>query len=142
MGPQRWFLGVIGLVAGLASTGVAHALSMSPLRLDESVAHIQAANPTDRPLKIALEVRLQVVEGSVVVPAAKPLSEDEFTRLIRVRPKRFTLAPGQKRTLTYKILAPDETPPLFLCSVADHTFYRLRVCSRWAGSASASPGPL
>lgn len=142
MGPQRWFLGGIGLVVGLASTGVAHALSMSPLKLDESVAHIQVANPTDRTLKIALEVRLQVVEGSAVVPAAEVLSEDEFTRLIRVRPKRFTLAPGQKRTLTYKILAPDETPPLFLCSVADHTTYRLRVCSRWAGSASASPGPL
>lgn len=128
----------VATFASLLPIGAAHALSMAPLTLDTPSGYIQTSNPTQRSLKVTLEIRKMVMEGNVAVPAAQPISEDEFIKLIRIRPRTFTLAPGQKRSLAYKILDPAATPPLFLCSVANHSFYRLRVCSRWAGSAAAS----
>ncbi|MEB3350546.1 MAG: hypothetical protein VKO00_11075 [Cyanobacteriota bacterium] len=128
------------LGVALLPAGAARALSMAPLTLDTTTGYIQTANPTQRSLKVTLEVRLQIMDGDMAVPAAKPLSEEDFLKLIRIRPRSFTLAPGQKRSLPYKILDPEATPPLFLCSVANHSFYRLRVCSRWAGPSSAKAG--
>lgn len=138
MRPSFSFLVPLAVGAALLPAGSANALSMAPLALSTTSGYIQTSNPTQRSLKVTLEVRLQTMDGNVAVPAAQPLSEEEFLKLIRIRPRAFTLAPGQKRSLPYKIIDPEATPPLFLCSVANHSFYRLRVCSRWAGGASSA----
>jgi len=139
--PPRVLAG-LGLVLLGMPNAPALAFGQAPLRLSESRGVVQLSNPSERSIRLNLQVFAVVQQQGRASAALTPLPLEQAERLIRLRPSQFRLAPGASRIVPYTVLDPSQD--FFLCGVSLQGLFTVRVCSRWrsaaASSAAAFPG--
>ena len=142
MPPLPRLLAGLGLVLFGLPSAPALAFGQAPLSLSERKGVLQLSNPSERSIRLELQVFPVVQQQGRSSADLTPLTPEQAEQLIRLRPTQFRLGPGASRTLPYTVLDPSRD--FFLCGVSPQGLFTVRVCSRWRSapsrSAAASPG--
>ena len=135
--PARQALACLALLVAAPSAGLA--LTLGPMRLQNSRGLVQIANSESRLIRLRLGLYGVLGAGPTRSPSLVPLPLAEAERLIRLRPTSFRLGPGQTRGVSYRVLSPSR--PFYVCGVTPSGLFTLRVCSLWPGLDRASLSP-
>lgn len=121
---------------GLLHIGSAQAFSIAPLRIEANRGQLQIGNPSDRTIKVQLQVFSPRQVGGIDTAGLKPLADEQADQWVQFRPSIFRIGPGASRTVPYRIVTP--TQPFYICGTTLQSIFNVRVCSRWVPSASSS----
>lgn len=114
----------------------AQAFSLAPLKIETQRGQLQIGNPSDRAIRVQLQVFSPRLVDGVKTAGLDPLADDVADNLIQLRSSVFRLGPGATRLVPYRIVSTSQ--PFYVCGSSLQSLFNVRVCSRWAAAAPSS----
>ena len=134
---RGWLVTAIPCMGVLLASS-AHALSLTPLRIETSRGQLQIANSSDRSIQVQLQVFSPRLVDGIKTAAVDPLGEEIADNLIHLKRSVFRLGPGATRLVPYRIVS--STQPFYVCGTSLQGLFNVRVCSRWVVPPSSTRG--